>query len=217
MSLGDQFELFGPSVFEVRYNIAPTDLAPVVRLEDGHRVLKLLRWGLVPTWAKDLAEGTRAVNARSETLAEKRTFKEAFKARRCIVPASGFYEWKTVGKARVPHFIQRKDGLYLGMAGLWDRWYSPENERIETFTVLTSAANTLVAELHDRMPVVLEAKDYGRWLDPHTFEISALESLLVPASAELFTMRAVDPYVNRAGNEGPRCLDPYRADQLELF
>ncbi|MBT8486931.1 MAG: SOS response-associated peptidase, partial [Phycisphaerae bacterium] len=168
-----------------RYNIAPTQRAPVVRqTDDGERRLDQLFWGLVPWWAKDPKIGTRMINARSETAAEKPAFREALQRRRCLVPADGFYEWRKREGGKQPHFIRRRDHGPLAFAGLWEGWRDGAGESMESFTILTTRPNDLVAPLHDRMPVILDRDDFAAWLDPETHDTGAIRSLLGPCPAD---------------------------------
>jgi putative SOS response-associated peptidase YedK len=193
-------------VFDVRYNLAPTQLAPVARAgEDGALRLEPLRWGLVPAWAKDASIGARTINARSESAAEKPSFRSAWKQRRCIVPASWFYEWQRVGTKKVPLRIERRDGAPLTFAGLWERWKgNAETPGFDSFTILTTAANGTLSPLHDRMPVILA--DQGareRWLDLRRDDAAAL---MAPAADDLLQYHAVSTRVNSVRNEGPSVL-----------
>ena len=160
----DEFIIIPPPVLP-RYNIAPTQKAPVVLVgHDGQPVMDELRWGLIPSWAKDVSAGVRAINARAETIAEKPTFRDAFRKRRCLVPASGFYEWRRDGKTKTPYyFTSRKDPIVF--AGLWEQW-TDGAETIHSFTIITTEANGLMAPIHDRMPVILQRGDWWTWLDP---------------------------------------------------
>ncbi|TVQ55544.1 MAG: SOS response-associated peptidase, partial [Phycisphaerales bacterium] len=184
-------QLFRAAInFELRrrYNIAPTQVAPVARALDGDRQREVvgMQWGLVPSWAKDPSIGSRMINARSETAAEKPSFRSAFKRRRCLVPASGFYEWKKLdpGKkssAKQPFYIYRADEQPLVMAGLWESWNDPESEKpLETYSILTTEANEQLRDLHDRMPVILEPEQFDAWLDPEQADAETLQSLLKP-------------------------------------
>jgi putative SOS response-associated peptidase YedK len=190
-----------------RYNIAPTDEVPVIRQRRepaGERSLQLLRWGLVAPWEKDLSGGARCINARSETLLEKPTFKKPFQRRRCLVPADGFYEWRKEGKLRVPHLIQRADGGLFAFAGLWDRWWPAKDDReryVDTFTIVTTAANARLQPLHDRMPVILDPADYASWLDPDADPEELRRRLLKPAPDDLLAISEVDPRVNSVKND----------------
>lgn len=146
---------------EPRYNLAPTQSAPIVRLgEDGRRHLASLRWGLIPSWAKEAAIGSKLINARSETLAEKPSFRGPLKSRRCLVPADGFYEWLKTDAGKQPYRIALADGGVFAFAGLWDRWALPGQDAVESFTIITTAANELLSPIHDRMPVMLDPAAY---------------------------------------------------------
>ncbi len=196
------------------YNVAPTLEMPVVAVSRGRRVLDLVRWGLVPSWAKDLTIGARQINARAESVASKAAYKRAFLKRRAIVPADGFYEWEKVEgrKQKQPWFIRRRDGEPLAFAGLWEIWHDPEigddAPRIRTFTIVTTTANDLLAPIHDRMPVVLPESDWDRWLDPEFDDVGALQQLLVPAPDAELEMWPVSTLVNKADNDGPELLEP---------
>ena len=209
------FNLVSVHKLKPRYNIAPTQNCPVIRIEaeSGQRTLDMLRWGLIPSWAKDKAIGNRMINARSETAAEKPSFRGAMKSRRCIIPADGFYEWKKLGKMKVPQFIYRADGCLLAFAGLWERWNNPAGERIESFTILTTSPNELMRELHDRMPVILEPEEFEQWLDPATQDASALTPLLDPAPEGILSFHPVSTRVNKPQNDDASLIVP---DQ-ELF
>src|SRR5210317_2143755 len=144
-----------------RYNIAPSQQIAVIRQQNGgDRELVFMQWGLIPSWAKDPTVSYKMINARSETAHEKPSFKQAFRSRRCIIPATGFYEWETIGKEKIPHYIHLYGGEIMSLAGLWERWKSPEGEEIKTCTILTTAANSLVRHLHDRMPVILHRDEF---------------------------------------------------------
>ncbi|MEO8084582.1 MAG: SOS response-associated peptidase [Ardenticatenales bacterium] len=185
-----------------RFNIAPTQAAPVVRLsvEREAPVLDFLRWGLVPSWAKDASAAGRLINARSETAAEKPSFRSAMRHRRCLVPADGFYEWRAEGGAKQPYRIARPDGAPIAFAGLWERW-GKGDEPLETFTILTTAANATLAPLHDRMPVILDPADYALWLDPTASDVALVEPLLRAAPEGALTYYAVSRAVNRVGHD----------------
>lgn len=186
---------------EPRYNVAPTQDAPIVRLDrEGNRELAMLRWGLIPWWAKDAKLGNKLINARAESVAGNSSFRDAFQRRRCLVAADGFYEWRKVGKERRPYRIARTDGELLAMAGLWDRWKAPGGERVESFTIVTTDANDLVLPLHDRMPVIIGPADFDAWLaEPRT-------ELLRPYPGELLTAYPVSQRVNSPKNDDPECL-----------
>jgi putative SOS response-associated peptidase YedK len=194
--------------FKPRYNIAPAQKVPVVRLDskEGKRELTEMKWGLVPFWAKDISIGNRLINARAETVAEKPSFRDAFKKRRLLVPASGFYEWKKTAGRKTPYYISTADRRLLALAGLWERW-DKEGEPLETFTILTTAPNSLVAELHDRMPVIISQADYENWLQPDP-DFVEIEQLFRPYPEEKLRVTAVSSLVNNPANEGPELLQP---------
>lgn len=186
-----------------RFNIAPTQEAPVVRAaRDGGRELALLRWGLVPFWARDLKIGTTMINARSDGVATKPAFREALKQRRCIVPATGFFEWRGEPGRKQPFAITVPGQRLLAFAGLWERWKPAEGEPVETFTIVTTDANAQVAPIHDRMPVILPMESVDSWLHAPATEAAGL---LKPWEGKL-DLRAVGRYVSSVQNEGPECL-----------
>ena len=194
-----------PDLFP-RYNIAPTQLVAVVRQDDGQRVMRPLRWGLIPSWARDEKIGNSLINARSETVAEKPAFRAAFKKRRCLIPTTGFYEWvATAGKKKQPLHIRLIDGQPFALAGLWERWTDAEGAVVESCTILTTTANHLMRPFHDRMPVILAPADYETWLDPQT-PVEALQALLRPYPAEGMVAVPVGSYVSNPRHEGPQCL-----------
>jgi putative SOS response-associated peptidase YedK len=203
------FRLLEMPALEPRYNIAPTQNVAVVReRRNGERVLQLLRWGLIPSWAKDPAIGNRMINARAETLAAKPAFKRPFARQRCIVPADGFYEWKRTDGAKQPYYIRREDGGPLAFAGLWDRWRSDGDATVDSFTIVTTTPNDLVAPIHNRMPAILLPDGYDMWLDPEGRDVDDLSSLLGPYPAEDMTAYPVSRFVNNPRNEGPECVSP---------
>ncbi len=188
-----------------RYNLAPTQAAPVVRCaEDGTRTLSLLRWGLIPHWAKDAKIGVRMINARSETVATTPAFRDSYRKRRCLVVADGFFEWQREGRIRKPLLISRSDGGLMAFAGLWSRWRDPQGQDLATFTILTTEANSLMAQIHDRMPVILRPEAYGAWLDP----AGDGDAVLRPIEASEMAMRPVSDRVNSYRNDDPGVLAP---------
>ncbi len=189
-----------------RYNIAPTQPVLAVREDQSGRRGDYLRWGLVPHWARDIKIGAKLSNARAETLHEKPSFRGAYKYRRCLIPAAGFYEWKTEGGRKQPYLIQRDDGLPLAFAGLWESWLSPDQSEIESCTVITTVANRDMEPVHHRMPVILEPDQFARWLAPEPRQPKDLADMLRPLPDRQLVLRPVDPYVNRTGNEGRRCI-----------
>lgn len=199
-----------PTPHEPRYNIAPSQPAPVIVREDEN-VLKMMKWGLIPYWAEDPKIGFKLINARAETITEKPSFKTAFKKRRCLVPADGFYEWeKGAGKqVKIPHRFVLKSGKLFSFAGLWDIWQTPEGKQLETFTIITTGPNELMKPVHDRMPVILHKEDEEFWLDPQADE-KALLSLLKPYDSGLMEEYEVSIKVNSPKEDSPECVKPMR-------
>lgn len=199
-----------------RYNLAPTQEAAVVRVTEpgAPRRLDLLKWGLIPYWAKEAAIGNRMINARSESVAEKPAYRSSFKKKRCLIPADGFYEWKKEGKLKQPFLIRRKDTKPFAFAGLWSSWWDQErSQKVDTFTILTTDANDLMRPLHDRMPVVLDRENFDLWLDPKVEDASKLQPLLVPYSGDDFEAFPVSRLVNSPTNDLPNCIEPLVQDE----
>ena len=189
-----------------RYNIAPSQTVPVVRLNPaGRRELALLRWGLIPSWSKDPKIAYRTINARAETIATAPAFRAAFKKRRCLVPASGFYEWKKLDDGKQPYYIGMRDGAPFAFAGLWERWDKGESP-IETFTIITGEPNSLLAEIHNRMPAILDPNDYDAWLSAADTAIP--QALLQPFPAQLMTAHPVSKRVNTPKNDDAALIEP---------
>jgi putative SOS response-associated peptidase YedK len=182
----------------------------VLLRDDSEDVLEMYRWGLIPSWAKDPVIGNRMINARAETVREKPSFRTAFERRRCLVPASGFYEWQKAGKGKVPHWIHPADGNLLTFAGLWERWSPEDAEPVYTYTILTAAANRFMQPLHERMPVIVPPEDREQWLDPEA-KPDDLAPLLRSAPEELLDAHAVSTLVNAPGNDLPECIQPFAA------
>ena len=194
----DQLETFGP-----RYNIAPTQASPVTRCVDGKPVLAALCWGLIPFWAKDPAIGNRLINARAETVSEKPAFRAAYRARRCLVPASGFYEWKKVPRGKQPYYITSAERTVLAFAGLWEHWQPAGAASTLSFTIVTTDANAVMKQLHDRMPVILAPENYEAWLtakDPR--------ELMRPCPPDMLTAYPVSTVVNSPRNDDPALVEP---------
>lgn len=189
------------------YNVAPLQKVPVVLKEDGARVLRAFQWGLVPSWAKEPSIGNRLINARGETLAEKPAFRQAFRKRRCLILADGFFEWKAGPSRKVPHFIRVSGREVFAFAGIWERWQAAEGEPLLSCAIVTTAANAFMAPLHARMPVILPAEAEDLWLDP-TAAGEALAALLVPYAGEM-AAHAVSTLVNSPRNDRPECVLPY--------
>jgi len=193
-----------------RFNIAPTQLAPVVRLEgDGQRQLAMLRWGLIPRWAKAPAIGSRMINARSETVAEKPAFRNAFRKRRCLIPANGFYEWISANqRVKQPYYIYPADHKPLVMAGLWESWHDAvTSEDLATFTILTTEANAAMRQFHDRMPVFLHPHQFDQWLIPKECKGQPTPAPFVPAPDDLLAMHPVSRKVNSPAIDDASLID----------
>lgn len=207
-SLKALFGLDYLSPFKPSYNVAPTLQIPAIRERDHKRYLEPLRWGLIPHWAKDKSIGNRMINARMETLAEKPSFKKPLQHQRCIIPVSGFYEWKAEGKVKQPYYIHRADETPLIFAGLWEHWLDKETgEIIESCTVITTKANSQLEVIHNRMPVVLDYEQAKEWLVANKEDPEMLKEILEhPGSVEL-EMYPVSDYVNSVGNEGEKCIE----------
>lgn len=205
--------LFGvdaaPAV-EPRWNIAPTRFVAAVRAEaEGRRTLSMLYWGLVPSWAKERSIGQRMNNARGETLAEKPSFRNAWRRRRCLVLADGWYEWQRVGTAKQPYFFHFADGAPFGMAGLWESWRDPESgEMLESCCIVTTAARGVAAPVHDRMPVIVPRERHAAWLDPRLNDTAGFDDLIADGDRPGIVATAVDRRVNDARNEGPDLVRP---------
>lgn len=197
-----------------RYNIAPTqDILSIRRAEDDREAV-FLKWGLVPSWAKDVSIGAKLINARSETVTEKPSFREAFKKRRCIIPADGFYEWQRTRGKKQPFFFQMKDESPFGFAGLWEMWQGVGGEAIESCTILTTEANEVLRPVHDRMPVILHSDDYELWLDEDVRKRELLKDLLRPYPAEEMMRHPVSPTINSPLNQGATLIERMTVNSL---
>jgi len=203
-----QFAVSAGPTLAPRYNIAPTQSTPVVVDEPGTHQRKLLplRWGLVPFWADTPSIGSRMINARADTVATKPAFRAAFKRRRCLVPADGYYEWQQRPEGKQPFYLHTSDGGPFAMAGLWESWHSGQADQVDTFTIITTDANDTMAAIHDRMPVILDEDAYALWLDPEFDEPQALQQLLRPCDADFLVATPVSTYVNNPRHEGPQCI-----------
>ena len=218
------------ALFEPRYNIAPTQEIVVVRADapGGRRSAAMMRWGLIPSWTKEPASGPPMINARGETLAEKPAFRSAFRSRRCLIPADGFYEWQqSAGGSRgkkQPYYIHRRDGEPFAFAGLWEKWKGEPSPSptlkvsgsdaplaVESCTIVTTAANDQLRELHDRMPVILAPGDYEQWLNPDVQDPAMLQHLLEACPHDELVAEPVSTHVNRVANDDPRCIAAERA------
>ncbi|NNE43859.1 MAG: SOS response-associated peptidase [Gemmatimonadetes bacterium] len=205
-----------PEDLAPRYNIAPTELVPIL-IQDTEVRVTLHRWGLVPSWAKDRNMGSRLINARRETITQKPSFRDAFRERRCLVVADGFYEWLEVEKRKpkIPHYIHLKGGGPFTFAGLWSKWRDPDGPELYTCTIITTEPNDLVRRVHDRMPVIIPPERRSTWLDPANGDETELQALLEPYDQDHMEMYPVTTYVNSPGNEGDLCIEP--ASDWQLF
>jgi putative SOS response-associated peptidase YedK len=211
----DELGLEETPVLAARYNIAPTQAAPIVTSVEP-RVITLAQWGLIPHWAPDASMGGRLINARSDTLSQKPTFREAFARRRCLVIADGFYEWQHAGKVSQPFFIALKSNRPFALAGLWETWHSPAGMDVVSFTIVTTHADAFMSKLHDRMPVFLSSDARAKWLAPTT-DVAVLKGLLAQGTPEPLVAYEVEPYVNGVTVDDPRCLEPAKQVQLSLL
>ena len=195
--------------WQPRYNIAPTDRVPVIRQDprQPRRRISLLRWGLIPSWAKDASVGARMINARAESAAEKPAFRDALMKRRCLVPADGFYEWKKLDKTRQPYSIGMADGELFAFAGVWERWKDPVGQWVKSFSILTTEPNRLTREVHDRMPAIVDPGSYDLWLDPGLTDLAAVGELVKPFEASRMRMYPVSARVNSVKNDDAACAE----------
>jgi putative SOS response-associated peptidase YedK len=203
----EYFETANEVDWEPRYNIAPSQNVGIIRQDPSRprREFSKVRWGLIPCWAKEPSIGHQMINARSETVADKPAFREAFKNRRCLVPADGFYEWARNGKAKQPFHFGMQTGSLFAFAGIWDQWRDTSGNLVETCSILTTTPNSLLAAVHDRMPVILETENYELWLDPGFKYLDALSEMLVPFNPNLMKGYPVSIRVNAPKNDDPEC------------
>ena len=204
-----QFRLTTTPSVTPHYNIAPTQNVSAIRTTDAGRQLAALRWGLIPAWADDAKIGNRMINARSETAATSPAFRRAFRERRCLIVADGFFEWQKVdAKTKQPFFIRLEDDAPFGFAGLWEAWRGPDGAVVESCTILTTTPNELVSAVHDRMPVLLPPTAYDTWLDPQQNDVATLQALLAPYPAEEMMAYPVTTLVNSPRNDGAELVAP---------
>ncbi len=205
-TLAERFEIDDmPSSIPASYNVAPTQGVATVLVENGKRKLEMLHWGLIPSWADDPSIGNKMINARAETVAEKPSFRKAFRNHRCLVLADGFYEWQKTANGKQPYYIRMEDGSPFAFAGLWESW--KDGSEIRSATIITTDANDVVAPIHSRMPVILHPEDYNLWLDPDFDEKEPLTTLLKPYPAEAMEAYPVSRRVNSPSNNGPSCIE----------
>lgn len=210
--VAEQFALFEVEPFAPRFNIAPSQPVPVVRLApeqpEPQRELVWLRWGLIPSWAQDPAIGNRMINARAETVAEKPAYRAALRRRRCLVAADGFYEWQRTGRQKQPYFIRMRDDRPFAFAGLWETWQRGDDAPVQSCTLLTTESNELIRPIHNRMPVILASDDYRRWLDPGVQRPEQLTPHWRPYPSDQMTADPVSTFVNNPANDSPKCIQP---------
>ena len=200
-----------------RYNIAPSQPVPVIRQNpnEPRRELSLMRWGLIPSWAKDASVAARMINARSETAGTKPAFRDPLTNRRCLIPADGFYEWVRTGKVKQPYCFEVNDGELFAFAGIWDRWTDPNRHTVETFSILTTSPNAVTSAVHDRMPVILDPDGYDMWLDPGMRDITTASELLKPYDAQFMRSYPISTRINHVANDDEECSAPVELPQAE--
>lgn len=209
-ALAEVFQIQQVLDLEAQFNIAPTQTVVTVlhNAENNKREFQKVRWGLIPSWAKDPAIAHKLINARAETIAEKPSFRSAFKQRRCLVVADGFYEWQKHQGKKQPYYFRLRDEQPFGFAGLWEKWTNPDGEEIHSCTIVTTTANELLQQIHDRMPVILAPQDYDLWLDPGQQQPQALQDLLSPYPASEMTAYPVSTLVNSPKHNSAECIIP---------
>jgi putative SOS response-associated peptidase YedK len=200
----------GDDEWNPRYNIAPTQPVPIIRQnpKEPRRELSLVRWGLIPSWAKDMSGAAMMINARSETAATKPAFRDPLTSRRCLVPADGFYEWQRRGKTKQPFCFEVNEGELFAFAGLWDRWKDPSGQWVRSCSILTTTPNAVTSAVHDRMPVILDPDNYDLWLDPGMTNVEAVSEMLKPYDARQMTCYPVNTRINYAANDDAECSAP---------
>jgi putative SOS response-associated peptidase YedK len=206
--LQEHFGIDEVPAISASYNIAPSQDIAAVRVVAGRRGMALLRWGLVPSWAKDTRIGYRMINARAETVADKPAWRVAFRQRRCLIPADGFYEWRRTGEGKQPYHIRMQDRSVFAFAGLWERWQGADDAVIESCSIIVTAANETIQPVHDRMPVIVAPQDYTQWLDPDVRDTGKIKSCLRAWPAEEMEAYPVSTRVNRPVNNDAHCIDP---------
>lgn len=220
--LAERFGAVGEIEERPRYNIGPTQQVVTVRKEEGKKTRKFttMRWGLIPSWAKDLSIGTHTLNARSETVTTKPAFRESILTKRCLIPADGFYEWRKMGSVKQPYCFEVGEGGLFALAGLWDQWKSPDGQIIESCTILTTTPNSLVAAVHNRMPVIVTPDKYDLWLDPDVNDFEEIRDILKPYDANLMRRYPVSRKLNNSKFDDAESASPVTVDtpsQERLF
>jgi len=200
-----------------RFNIAPTQPVPVIRQhpKEPVRELSLMRWGLVPSWAKDSSGAASMISARAETAATKPAFRDALKSRRCLIPADGFYEWARTGKTKQPYCVEVNDGELFAFAGIWERWKDPSGQWVKSCSILTTTPNAVTAAVHDRMPAILDPDGYDLWLDPGMTNVAAASELLKPFDARLMRCYPISTRINHVANDDEGCSAPVEPAEIQ--
>jgi putative SOS response-associated peptidase YedK len=197
--------------FPARYNVAPTQPIPIVRIAEGQRRFAFVRWGLLPSWVKDPRTFSLLINARGESVLDKPAFRAAMRRRRCLIPVDGFYEWKREGAGKRAYYIRAKNGGVMAFAGLWEVWTGPNGEELESAAIVTTAANLTLAGIHDRMPVILAAEAFDLWLDCENVDAETAATLIGPAREDLLEVYPVSSQVNRTANDTAALIEPEQA------
>lgn len=197
--------------FPPRYNVAPTQPIPVVRLVNGVRQFALVRWGLLPSWVKDPKAFTLVINARGESVLDKPAFRNAMKYRRCLIPADGFYEWQAGGRHKQPYYIRAKSGQPFGFAGLWETWCGPNGEEVDTVAIVTTRANRTLGDIHERMPVIVPPEAFDLWLNCKDVDAETAAAIITPAPDDLLEAYPISTAVNRVANDNAELIEPLAA------
>lgn len=219
MELAEVLECAPPDfTFSPRFNVAPSQAVPVLINENDKRCLRLMNWGLVPSWAKDPSIGNKMINARAETITQKPSFRKPFERQRCLIPVDGFYEWQKVtgARAKIPTRIVMKDRRLFALAGIWDIWKKPDGGELRSFAIITTAANDLMRSIHERMPVILSKQDWTTWLDPKFMDISKLTELFKPFPSEAMETYEVSTAVNSPRNDVSECFAVLTSGHREI-
>lgn len=210
LALAKRFQTENLLELRPSYNVAPSQMIPIVRHEDGHRLCAIVRWGLIPSWAKDIKIGYSTINARAETVSEKPAFRSAFKNRRCLIPADGYFEWKETpdSKVKQPWYISLKSEKLMALAGLWEYWQGNDGSEVESCTIIVTAGNELMQPIHDRMPVILPEESWEKWLDSTNTNKDGLEALLTQYPSDEMAACRVGTVVNSPRHNDATCIQP---------
>jgi putative SOS response-associated peptidase YedK len=208
IALAKQFQAENVPELQPNYNVAPSQAIPIIRNEQGHRLFAMARWGLIPSWAKDIKIGYNTINARADTVAEKPSFRSAFQRRRCLIPADGYFEWQEIpdSKIKQPWYISLKNQEPMALAGLWEHWQGSDGSEIESCTIIVTAGNELMQPIHDRMPVILSTETWDTWLDAANTNKQGLQTLLNQYPADEMTAWPVGTVVNSPRHNGEVCI-----------